>query len=395
MSGEDDLMIEVDRVSKRFHRKTTVRAVLTEILGFAPGRDAFWALRDVSFAVKRGECLGIIGPNGAGKTTILKLLAGVTGASSGTVRTDGRVGSLIDVRAGFHPELTGRENVYLAGAIYGMGRREVAAKFERIVEFSELGEAIDMPVKKYSSGMFVRLGFSVAVHVEPDILLVDEVLAVGDQGFRAKCYNRVAELLPNMAVVIVSHSMAAVARTCDRVMVLNQGRPWYEGEPYKACAKYQELFRETEHTVAGNGKASIEHLQLLDIEGRERDSYEHGSPLTVSFDAIIPKEYHKLIVSIEIMTAQREFVGQCHSGYNGVDIPNRSGRISISAKIPQMLLNPGQYFLDVILFDETNTEYLCWHQAAKKFHVSGAFIGGASVQWRADWRISSLPTGED
>ncbi len=386
MSGEDDPMIEFDRVSKRFHRKTTVRAVLTEILGFTPGADAFWALRDVSFAVKRGECLGIIGPNGAGKTTVLKLLAGVTGASSGTVRTKGRLGTLIDVRAGFHPELTGRENVYLAGAIYGMGRREIAAKFERIVEFSELGEAIDMPVKKYSAGMFVRLGFSVAVHVEPDILLVDEVLAVGDQGFRAKCYNRVAELLPNMAVVIVSHSMAAVGRVCDRVITLDGGRTIYDGDPVGGIGAYETLFPVPEPRIVGTGEARIEDLSISSQGIPPEEGIPYGAPARMDLTVSVEPAYDRFIVSLSFLDGSR-VVARCHSGSSGVELVNDGRPKRISVNIPGMLLSPGRYSLSAIVFDETNTRHLAWLRFGRSFEVTGNFHSPAPIHWKADWEV--------
>jgi lipopolysaccharide transport system ATP-binding protein len=192
-----------------------------------PGSDLqeFWALRDVSFEVHRGEALGIIGCNGAGKSTILKLLSRVTTPTGGEIAINGKLSALIEVGSGFHPELTGRENIYLSGSILGMRRREITTKLASIVEFAGIPEFIDTPVKRYSSGMYVRLGFSIAAHLEPDILLLDEVLAVGDASFQSKCLERIQQLRNSgTTIVFISHDLTAVARLCDRVLLLDGGR---------------------------------------------------------------------------------------------------------------------------------------------------------------------------
>src|SRR3984957_15996812 len=192
----------------------------------ADEQDAFWALQDVSFEVRPGEALGIIGRNGAGKSTILKLLTRILKPTRGTRTLSGRTGALIEVAAGFHPDLTGRENVYLQGAIMGMRRAEITAHFDEIVSFAGLESFIDTPVKRYSSGMNARLGFSIAAHLDPDVLLIDEVLAVGDMAFQEKCQARMKEFrVKGVAIVFVSHHLPAVARLCNRVLLLEGGRP--------------------------------------------------------------------------------------------------------------------------------------------------------------------------
>ena len=220
----DEPAIIADNISKMYHKRAGMGTLLSMIPGFRrTDSDEFWALKDISFEVKRGEILGIIGPNGAGKSTILKILSRVTSPTSGAYQVKGRLSSLIEVGAGFHPELTGRENVYLNAAILGMSKKEAETKFDEIVEFAELGDFIDVPVKRYSSGMHVRLGFAVAAHIEPDVLLVDEVLAVGDQSFRIKCFRRIRELLANSTVVMVSHNLISIERVCERVISLDKG----------------------------------------------------------------------------------------------------------------------------------------------------------------------------
>jgi lipopolysaccharide transport system ATP-binding protein len=228
--------IRFDGVSKRYRIRRPASA------GEAPTPGDFWAVRDVTFEVPHGETLGIIGPNGAGKSTVLKLLSRITSPSSGTITLDGRVAALIEVGSGFHPELTGRENVFLSGSILGMKRREIAAKLERIIEFSGVGSFIDVPVKWYSSGMYVRLGFAIAAHLAADVMLIDEVLAVGDEAFQRKCEARIAERVQEGAtLVLVSHDAALVERTCERVVVLDGGAVAFDGPAGAGMAHYHEM----------------------------------------------------------------------------------------------------------------------------------------------------------
>jgi lipopolysaccharide transport system ATP-binding protein len=236
--------VEIDRVSKRYmlaqqHAPSTGWHARLRRLR-ARNRRCFWALRDLSLAVPRGQTLGIVGSNGAGKSTLLKLLSGITVPTSGEIRLYGRVAALIEVGSGFHPELTGRENVYLSGSLLGMRRVEITAKLENIVDFAGVGDFIDTPVKWYSSGMYVRLGFAVAAHLEPEILLVDEVLSVGDERFQARCLNRVDELRQaGTTIIIISHDLASIERVCNRVVLLERGRFAADGDPASVIAEYR------------------------------------------------------------------------------------------------------------------------------------------------------------
>jgi len=220
-------VIKLEKISKRFflQQEKTFKEFLPAFFRGGAWAKPLWALKNVSFSVKKGETLGIIGRNGSGKSTTLKLIAGVMSPTEGKITVRGRVSPLIELGAGFHPELTGRENVYLNGSILGMKRAEIDKKFKSIVNFSELQEFIDSPVKRYSSGMYMRLGFSIAVHVDPEILLVDEVFAVGDIAFQEKCLKKMQELKnKGVTIVFVSHSMEAIRQHCDRAFLLEDGK---------------------------------------------------------------------------------------------------------------------------------------------------------------------------
>ncbi|HXQ27936.1 MAG TPA: ABC transporter ATP-binding protein, partial [Gemmatimonadales bacterium] len=272
-----DAALELDQVSKKF-RKGELYDSLRDLLpalakrwlrprspeALAPRE--FWALEDVSFGVKRGEAFGIIGRNGAGKSTILKLLSGIMRPTRGRILVNGRLSALIEVSAGFHPDLTGRENIYLNGTILGMTRAEIRQRFDAIVAFAELEEFLDTPVKRYSSGMFARLGFAVASHVEPDLLIVDEVLSVGDYMFQQKCLTRMDQILGSGATVIfVSHNLRAVATLCTRALFLERGRVAALGPTEDAIKAYLTRATSTREVDPAQG------LRILDVSVRALD----------------------------------------------------------------------------------------------------------------------------
>jgi ABC-type polysaccharide/polyol phosphate transport system ATPase subunit len=294
MSGITDLV--VDSVSKRYRvtqprgRVGSIHTLRSRVRrALRQPSEEFWALRDVSFEVRRGETLGIIGDNGAGKSTLLKLLSNVTTPTEGQITIRGRLSALIEVGSGFHPELTGRENIYLSGSVLGMGRREIASKLERIIEFAGVSDFIDMPVKRYSTGMYLRLGFSIAAHLEPDILLLDEVLAVGDAEFQAKCLERVNELHRHgRTIVFISHDLLAVESLCRRVVLLSHGKVLADGPAREVIAMYQEMGRmrtTTEEAVpsapAAPGEAEIVDIQVLDGHGDRVTAMRTGDAVKI------------------------------------------------------------------------------------------------------------------
>lgn len=257
-------------------------------------KEEFYALRDVSFEIQPGESVGIIGPNGSGKSTSLKILAGVTKPSSGRFELNGRLGSLIEVGAGFHPEMTGRENVFMNGSILGMSKKEVQRKFDSIVDFSGIEKFIDTPVKHYSSGMYIRLGFAVAIHNEPDIMLVDEVLAVGDLGFQKKCFEKMREFKDGgRTFILVSHTMSQIQMMCSRAILLNKGECVADGNPNDITGQYIDLsnpgmkptpVEKKEDQIKEEPPMTIEDLRLMLPDGSSSHRIDINQPITLEFD---------------------------------------------------------------------------------------------------------------
>ena len=268
-----DTLIKVENLSKKFCRNLKkslwygMKDLGSELLGRRHGGkdelrpEEFWAVNDVSFELRRGECLGLIGRNGAGKTTLLRMLNGLIKPDKGRIEMRGRVGALIALGAGFNPILTGRENIYVNAAVLGLSKKETDAKLEEIVEFADLSEFIDAPVQSYSSGMQVRLGFAVAAALQPDVLLIDEVLSVGDTAFKVRCYNRIHDLLPGAAVIFVSHSMQEIARICSQVLVLSSGNIYFRGSKSEGIHAYEVLNRES--TVSQSSELVIHQSEWV------------------------------------------------------------------------------------------------------------------------------------
>ncbi len=395
------ILIKVDNVSKKFCRRLkrslwyAVKDIIAEIFCITGGgnklrKHEFRALDNISFELRRGECLGLIGHNGAGKSTLLKLLSGLFNPDSGRISMTGDVCGLIELGAGFNPILTGRENVYVNASVLGIPKREVDKVFDEIVEFAEVGDFIDTPVQNYSSGMKVRLGFAVAAQMKPDVLLIDEVLAVGDLAFRIKCFNKIEELMKSCAVVIVSHNMAALARITSKCIVLNKGEISFQGNPEDAIQHYYSLV-DTEklsakHLSAVN-EAEVKEVSLINSEGRDTDVVGYNVPVIFSFCAKIPREYKKFIVSVIFVSQGMELVAQCNSKFSDVLLENDGTPKQIKISIPKLLLKPGKYSINLTIFDESNQRYLYWDHHAKNFRVEGGFVGGSSVQFDAEWKI--------
>ena len=320
----------------------------------------FWALKDVSFEVQPGEVVGIIGRNGAGKSTLLKILSRITEPTSGKIELRGRVGSLLEVGTGFHPELTGRENIYMNGSILGMSQREISRKFDEIVDFAEIEEFLDTPVKRYSSGMYVRLAFSVAAHLEPEVLIVDEVLAVGDQAFQAKCLKKMDNVRQHgRTILFVSHNMVAVQGLCSRGIMLTQGRISTVGTAAEAVADYHRhlhtIKQSNGHRFAGSGNVTVRHpeVDITEVrvvsDGESSDvGYPIGSPLEFHFEGVSSSTINSPVFSFRIARLAGPHITTLHSRRSGAELPNAiRGPFSVCCSISELLLPAGDYTLQV------------------------------------------------
>lgn len=317
--------------------------------------DTFWALKDVSFEVQQGEVIGIIGRNGAGKSTLLKILSRITEPTEGEIRIRGRVASLLEVGTGFHPELTGRENIYLNGAILGMTKAEIKRKFDEIVAFAEIEKFLDTPVKRYSSGMYVRLAFAVAAHLEPEILVVDEVLAVGDAQFQKKCLGKMGEVSKEgRTVLFVSHNMAAVSALCQRGIELNQGSISFEGNVQEAISHYAsqnialsggvaDLTERTNNRYGPKENAFIRYLKLLDCNGNPVDILYMGQPVFFQIEIDFKKSGNDFEIGIGISNMQDILIHRLVSNWEGFQVIPETGIKTIEVKMPAVHLYPGLY----------------------------------------------------
>ncbi|MEI6514611.1 MAG: ABC transporter ATP-binding protein [bacterium] len=348
-----DIAIQVEGAGKRFRLKSaggnTLKSLVMDRLRRpdAAARE-LWALKDVCFTVERGSTLGLIGANGAGKSTLLSLLAGTMMPTEGTLKTHGTISSLLELGAGFHPDLTGRENVFLAGAIMGLTREQMNRRFDAIVEFADIGQFIEQPVKHYSSGMYVRLGFAVAVEVDPDILLVDEVLAVGDASFQRKCLRRMAEFREQKkTMLIISHDLATIQSVSDQILFLDHGRVLGHGSPTQVIGQYQSFWREQMSSERrrewGTREVILTGAQFLDEAGHETTKFSWGQSLSVRLHYEAKTPVGPSVFGFGISDENGHLVHGNNSQIENVAIPALSGTGTVSLKIPALNLARGTY----------------------------------------------------
>ncbi len=382
-----DIVISVENLGKKYslghrptERYTALRDVLARAIGSSlqnistllkqpaqaagpvsvegppSGRQAsdeeFWALQNVSFEIRRGDVVGIIGRNGAGKSTLLKILSRITEPTAGKVRIKGRIASLLEVGTGFHPELTGRENIYLNGAILGMSRAEIRSKFDEIVAFSEVEKFLDTPVKRYSSGMYVRLAFAVAAHLEPEILVVDEVLAVGDAEFQKKCLGKMSEVARHgRTVLFVSHNLSAVKSLTTSGIILQAGKLRFRGSTDSAVDFYSRSMTngdgEPRRRLGSGTHTTIEAVRMLDQEGRDVSHYTPGAPLILEI-AFITDGSSALSFEIFLLDANRSklALASLHQ-FQGITLPNAAGKYVCHIHLQPLWLASGSYALTV------------------------------------------------
>jgi lipopolysaccharide transport system ATP-binding protein len=326
--------------------------------GRAEPEGRFWALQDVSLDVREGEVVGIIGHNGAGKSTLLKILSQITEPTTGCVEIRGRVGSLLEVGTGFHPELSGRENIFLNGAILGMTRAEVKRKFDAIVEFSGVGEFLNTPVKRYSSGMHVRLAFAVAAHLEPEILIIDEVLAVGDAEFQAKCLGKMGDVASGgRTVLFVSHNMAAVESLCSRACLLQRGRLVADGDVGDVVRRYLESGCELAGDVDLSGhpgrperfRPILRRLRMLDAQGQPRPAVRVGGDLRFEIDMYSAEPVQSRNLSLRVIDSRGLTVFTCSTRHNHADRLRIHGWLTVACAVRNFRLVPGRYHLRLLL----------------------------------------------
>ncbi len=392
MSLSTASVLRVENVSKKFRKGEifdSLRDLIPALTGklFKPGKSGqladrdFWALRDVSFEVQRGEAFGIIGSNGAGKSTILKLLSGIMKPTSGSVHVDGRLSALIEVGAGFHPDLTGRENVYLNGTILGMSRDEIRRRFDEIVAFSGLEDFIDTPVKRYSSGMYARLGFSVAAHVEPDLLIVDEVLSVGDYVFQRKCAEKMAGVIKGGAtVVFVSHNLRSVSELCDRSLLLEKGRVVEMGPTHDVVKTYLDRAYRVRDDAVAEKDVHIREVAMVCEDGSEAVEVIPGESVRVDIAVEARVPVHRLAVVLflfdddqyEVFNTSTERLGA------GTFSLEAGGRFDCSFRL-DLHLSHGTFHLGCCVYRyDIQREYDRWSPATTFFVNSRVDVRGSA-----------------
>ncbi len=357
----------------------------------------FWALQDINFEVRRGECLGLIGHNGAGKSTLLKILNSLLRPDTGRITMKGRVGALIELSAGFNPILSGRENIYNQAALLGFTKQETDKKYDEIVNFSELEQFLEMPLQNYSSGMRVRLGFAVAVNLKPDILIIDEVLAVGDAAFRFKCINAMADILENSAVVFVSHSMPQVFRVSTSAMVLDHGKVLYLGPDVgRGINEYYESQLNPEGHVTGSGDATVTQVtvtsenQVANIGESLCVNPENGFDIEMSivFSEDVEDACIQAVVWNQEMIPVIEIVASKSTGYS--ILANRQpGPVRLCVNVPPLYLNGGKHMLTICVVSPDYKRVYCRHDNAAILNVSNANVSGAACIRPAKWSIAS------
>ncbi len=406
--------IEFNNIVKRYRLGQSVTSIrdMVKNVGRRSEPEFHYAVNGVDFQLKRGESLGIIGPNGAGKTTTLKLLSGVTKPTSGVIKVNGRFSALIELGAGFHPDLTGRENVYLNGTILGMSRAEITERFDDILEFAGIGQFIDTPVKRYSSGMYARLGFSIAAHVDPDVLLVDEVLAVGDFAFRAKCYKRMDDLrAKGTSLIFVTHDMDAVRRVCDQGMVMYGGEAIFRGTSAEAVVAYSDVVRqaakkasqEKDLSKVENGlaqrvmtfAADIQNVSMLNSQGELVTTHEPGDEATIVVEFDVNKDIKSPVFAFTIRRPDGTLVYDATTQWLDIETPSykagQAGRVEYKIKLN---LIEGVYDIGVDMATYDLDSYIDRIERAMGF----AIVNGSGAKGIADLQTTfnfPKPESED
>jgi lipopolysaccharide transport system ATP-binding protein len=408
-------LVKLEHLSKRFEAVSEAPHSLLELLvsRLSPGnqrplsrakKQPFWVVQDLNLEVLAGECLGVLGQNGSGKSTLLKLIARIIRPTSGRIMVNGHVSALLELGAGFHNDLTGRENIYLNGSLLGLDRQTIESHFDSIVAFSELAAFIDMPVKFYSSGMYMRLAFSIAVHVRPQILIVDEILAVGDQAFQEKCINHIYDMKRRgVTIILVSHSLDLMRKLCTRLVWMHNGTIRAGGEPEAVIQQYLMYLHEhgrqglaqskKEFDRLGNGDIEITGVRLLDERQQEQAVFMTGQPLTVEIGFIAHKPVEEPEFGLAIFRQDGVQINGPNTQFAGVRMDKVEGKGKVCYQIERLPLLPATYLLSVAVHDSRYPLTYDHHDKAYEFQVGSGgtreIHGIVEIQASWCWMLAS------
>ena len=414
MSTQSQPAIRLQKVSKRFaFTPDTPQSVLESVISVVSRRRAkaqdLWAVRDVTFDIEPGRCVGIIGRNGSGKSSLLKLIARIIQPTTGQIEVRGRVSALLELGAGFHQDLTGRENIYLNASVLGLNREQTEGLFDEIVAFSELGRFIDMPVKHYSSGMYMRLGFSVAIHVRPDILIVDEILAVGDQTFQAKCMDRIMEMKrAGVTILFISHDLSTIGNLCSDVIWLDRGRVRQVGPAEQVLAQYRDhLFQRVGEQLNlendaggfrrwGSRLIEITGVRLLDDDGRETTIFHTGDSLRVEIAYVAHEPVSEPEFGLALYRHDGLHIAGPNTRVGGLAMGVVEGSGVVCYAIEQLPFLPGRYQLSAAIHDSARPHAYDFHEEAYAFRIveGGTREKEGLLALSASWEWYSLPVDE-
>ena len=394
--SEKEVLVKVEGLSKKFCKdlKTSlwygVKDLYNNVLGNKSENilrpDEFWAVKDINFELRRGECLGLIGHNGAGKSTLLKILNGLINPDEGKVTIKGRVCALIELGAGFNPILTGRENIYNNGAVLGFSKKEIDSKVEEIIDFAEIREFIDMPVQNYSSGMKVRLGFAIAAQMEPDVLIIDEVLAVGDASFRAKCFNRMTELSSKTVMIFVTHSMPLAGRICTRGLLMEKGTVKTDDSINDVIHHYM-----TDLSVGIKGVSGAFELDYFNVE-LEKSEINYLDDLNINLSFKMDETIEKFLIHYTVLDQEQKAVYQSFSIIEADLITNTNEVMNFLLSIKKIDLTNGKYVLNIgFIENDFRGKNICRYDSVAEFIVKeGKFNSFASILKQTTWQMKIL-----
>jgi lipopolysaccharide transport system ATP-binding protein len=399
---DKDILVKVESVSKKFCKSLKrslfygLKDIGNELIGKDVAaelrKDEFWAIKDVSFELRRGECLGLIGHNGAGKSTLLKMLNGLIKPDVGKITMKGRISALIELGAGFNPILTGRENIYINASVLGLTKKEIDDKLAAIIDFSEIGDFIDSPVQNYSSGMKVRLGFAIAAQMEPDVLIIDEVLAVGDMGFTIKCLNHISQILPNTGTIFVSHSTQMVARISTDVMLLENGQvSFYDNDVSLGIEKYLKSFQRGSSSIQVSDDIELTTIEVGKTikETFSTNDFIHLNGESFFVQLVFNSKAHlkNVDVFIKIIDQQDREVLDCLSRETNSSFET-SGQVTVKLQLKQLYLNRGKYSIIVGVLDANTGEFYMRQRTPLSFMVRTEIQSWATSIMPGQWEVS-------